>query len=185
MREEGLESIRPYVKMIIDETLRNFTFSCLEQAPEYFWSIPASSTGKYHPEWAVMEAGLLRHTVLAMYLGRELARTFGLTALEQDIAISALALHDTVKYGEDYNVKNYPMHPFLPRNYYRDVVQKYYADRSVPNTVFDAVERHMGSIHSGEWTSVGRVKPENRIEYVVHLADFVASRKKIHFTDFL
>lgn len=186
LREQGLKSIEPYIRAIKDSTIRKFTRSCLEEAPPYFWHIPASSSGKWHPVWAVMESGLLRHTVLAIYLGKELARTFGLTPLETDIALSALAIHDTVKYGMGvYDVQYYPMHPYLPRICYKKLAQEHFTNPVIPNTIFDAVERHMGSINDGEWTSIGRIKPENRVEYVVHLADYIASRKKIHFEDFL
>jgi hypothetical protein len=42
----------------------------------------------------------------------------------------------------------------------------------------------MGSIATGEWNPVRRVIPQTLVEQVVHLADYVASRKKINFADF-
>lgn len=188
LREQGLAEIRPYVKFITNTTILSFTIKALEMAPLYFWIIPASSSGKYHPEWSLGDGGTVRHTVFAMYLGHELSRTFGLTELEHDIVISALALHDTLKYGIEYDVRYFPMHPYLPRNYYGNkhdgIVTSFFKEPGIPNTLFDAIERHMGSIATGEWHSVGRVKPENKVEYVVHLADYLASRKQLKFADF-
>ena len=34
--------------MIKDNDLRNLVKRCLENAPDYFYTIPASSSGKYH-----------------------------------------------------------------------------------------------------------------------------------------
>ena len=40
--------------------------------PEYFYHIPASSTGKYHPKYALGDGGLLRHTKVVVRIGYEL-----------------------------------------------------------------------------------------------------------------
>ena len=32
-----------------NEDIREFALYCMENLPEYFWSIPASTSGKYHP----------------------------------------------------------------------------------------------------------------------------------------
>lgn len=188
-REQGLQLIQPYIRTIADPDIRKFTHACLQVAPDYFWTIPSSSTGKYHPEWALGDAGLFRHTILVMYLCGELAGTFGLSPLERDMAISAGAIHDTLKYGIEYEIEYHHMHPYLPRTYYKrldEPINPYAMVRpNVYNLIMDAVECHMGDIHSGRWSTVSKVKPTTPLEVVVHLADYTASRKKIHFQDFL
>jgi hypothetical protein len=185
LREEGLKDIQPYLGLINNLSIRAYVQRCLEVAPVYFWMIPASSSGKYHPAWAVTESGLLRHTVLTAYLANELARTFSLDDNEREIAVAAALLHDTLKYGIDYDKRYHDMHSYLPRNYYDK-------DKKVPcnltdeqfEGIFGAVESHMGSLLTGEWNPVRRVYPQTPVEQVVHLADYVASRKKIEFVDF-
>ena len=44
----------------------------IELLPDYFFEVPASSTGKYHPEFALGEGGLVRHTKLAVRIAIEL-----------------------------------------------------------------------------------------------------------------
>ena len=58
-----------YIK---DEKIRNSLILILEELPDYWFSVPASSTGKYHPKYALGEGGLLRHSKAAMKIGFEL-----------------------------------------------------------------------------------------------------------------
>ena len=51
---------------------RSATVAFLETVePEYFWYVPASSTGKYHPDFAQGEGGLIRHTKAAVCVAQE------------------------------------------------------------------------------------------------------------------
>lgn len=187
LRLEGLKEIEPYLKLISEQPIRDFTRKCLEAAPVYFWHIPASSSGKYHPSWAVQECGLLRHVVLTAYLADELSHTFGLTSDEHDIAVAAALLHDTLKYGINYDVRYHDMHSYLPRNYFlkeKKIMLPIGMSQANFKAIFDAVDTHMGSIATGAWNPVNRVIPQTLVEQVVHLADYVASRKKINFSDF-
>lgn len=181
-REQGLKEVEPYVKMVVDENIRGFLREAFKLAPVYFWEIPASSSEKYHPEWAIKKRGLFWHTTFAMYLASELSVTFGLKPLEKDIAIAACGLHDTIKYGFDYDLRYYEMHSYLPRTIYSNKTKDLseIVGKNIFNTIMSAIESHMGTIHDGSWNSVGK-KPTNSIEFVVHLADYVASRKQIKF----
>ena len=38
----------------------------IELLPDYFFNVPASSTGKYHPEFSLGDGGLVRHTKFAV-----------------------------------------------------------------------------------------------------------------------
>ena len=44
----------------------------IELLPDYFFEVPASSTGKYHPKFASGEGGLVRHTKAAVRIAHEL-----------------------------------------------------------------------------------------------------------------
>ncbi len=178
----GLVEVEPFIKMIENENIRGFLREALKLTPDYFWKISASSSGKYHPDWATKERGLFYHTIFSMYLASELATTFGLTYLERDIAIAACCLHDTIKYGMEYDERYYDMHPYMPRSVYGnknnnliDIVGK-----NVFNAIMSAIEAHMGTIHDGSWSSIQK-KPGNTVEMVVHLADYISSRKRIAF----
>ena len=44
----------------------------IELLPDYFFEVPASSTGKYHPKFASGDGGLVRHTKAAVRIAYEL-----------------------------------------------------------------------------------------------------------------
>ena len=54
--------------------LRKLLIRVLNVVPEYFWEIPASSTGKHHPIFALGKGGLVRHTKACVKIATELFR---------------------------------------------------------------------------------------------------------------
>jgi hypothetical protein len=181
----------PYFKLINDPTIRDFAKAMWEKAPDYFFVIPASSSGKYHAEWSTDLGGLVRHVLMGVQAAYDLSFTFGLTDKETDIALAAMFGHDILKYGIDYDPRYMDMHPFLPRSYYGYKYSEGYLGDKFDTTseefdaIMTAIERHMGNIAEGAWTSVGGVKPETPLQYVVHIADYIASRKKFVMTDYV
>lgn len=178
-----------YFSLINDEEVRNFALFMWHKAPDYFFIIPASVSGKYHAEWSTDKGGLVRHVLMGAQVVEDLSRTFGLTDKETDLALAAILGHDIIKYGLDFDERYLDMHPFMPRSYYGNYKSVGYAGDYTKtqdfDTIMSAIERHMGNIHSGAWTSVGGVRPENALQCVVHLADYVASRKNLVLTDYI
>jgi hypothetical protein len=168
-----------YLRLIENPHIREFAGCMWANAPTYFWVIPASSSGQHH--WATYVGGLADHVFMGMHVASELAATYGLSPIERDCAIAAIAGHDCLKYGIDYDARYFDMHPFLPRSFYREITDM--VPSETWETIMCAVERHMGNISDGGWTSVGRVRPETSVEIVVHLADYMSSRRDIRHTE--
>ena len=74
--------------------------------PDYFFEIPASSTGKYHPKYALGDGGLVRHTKVVVRIGYELLNNesvgFSFKEEEKDLLLMAMLLHDGLKSGINY-----------------------------------------------------------------------------------
>jgi hypothetical protein len=88
------------LEFIIREDIRQFTEKALKTLPEYFFLIPASSSGKYHPSTDLGEGGLVRHSKAVARVAYELFgfnTLFNFTEDEKDMMISACILHDGVK----------------------------------------------------------------------------------------
>ena len=58
--------------------IADFLKYLVNNLPDYFFEIPASSTGKYHPEFASTTHGLVKHTKLAVRIAYELLDNSGL-----------------------------------------------------------------------------------------------------------
>ena len=103
------------LNFIKDKRIKESTRIILELLPDYFYEIPASSTGKYHPEFSLGKGGLLRHTKAAIRIAYELFENHSVnnfTEHEKDLIIFAITLHDSLKSGKvksDYTKFDHPI----------------------------------------------------------------------------
>lgn len=188
-----IQLLKDYINKIDDQLVKSAVIKMMECAPRYYWSTPASSTGKYHPSYATGPDGLQKHTVAGMHFVIELSRTYRLNQLEIDLCLAAMVLHDTTKYGvkDEMDYSYFNVHPYTVRSYYDNPKERPtlkhciegLKQRELWNTIMKCVECHMGSIDNGEWNPMG-LKPENKLETIVHLSDFLASRKEISLNIF-
>ena len=172
-----------YIK---DKNKKKFCELCLDGLPEYFWEVPASSTGKYHPNYSLGVEGLKRHVQGAMRIAIELFRCeacFNLTEDDMDNILIAIALHDGFKSGtqEEYMKNKYTKHehPLLSAKY----VQEMYTKHQDLISKEDAIEiskliaSHMGKWNVSNFSDVVLPIPSTSAEKFVHLVDFLGSRK--------
>lgn len=186
---KAFEMVEKYLERISSPEIKEFARNMWRKVPDYFFIIPASVSGKYHAQWSTDKGGLVRHVLMGVQVADDLSRTFGLTDHETDLAIAAMLGHDTIKYGLDFDDRYLDVHPYMPRTYFGHYKSEgYVGDFSKTldfDTIMSAIERHMGNIMTGEWTTVGGLRPETPLQYVVHLADYVASRKTLVLTDYI
>lgn len=172
------------------DNMRAFAEWSLSILPKYFYEVPASSTGKYHPKYALGHGGLARHTKAAIMIANEL---FGnhtvqsFSAIERDCIRVALLLHDGVKHGLAGSRYVTSTHPLEVINY---ISEKY---NEVKNTlskdVVEVMAKYWNDIssniatHMGEWNYDFKTKvevlpkPETEMQKFTHLCDYLASRK--------
>lgn len=85
------------LKLINDDRLRANAKIILNNLPDYFYKIQAASTGKYHPTYALGEAGLVRHTKAAVNFATSLFDIYKLDSNTKDLIIISLLIHDGLK----------------------------------------------------------------------------------------
>ena len=82
-----------YIK---DDRIRESARILIEGLPEYFFKIEASSTGKYHPDFALGDGGLVRHTKAAIRIAKELLDNNSIghkfTSDEKDLLIISIMI---------------------------------------------------------------------------------------------
>lgn len=149
--------------------------------PDYFFEVPASSTGKYHPEFSLGDGGLVRHTKFAVRIAHELYSDESVTGTfnqnEKDLMIFALVLHDGLKSGlikEEYTKVD---HPVLVANYIRDNKDKLTLTENEIEFICNVIESHMGPWNTDYKGNEVLPKPINKYQRFVHMCDFLASRK--------
>lgn len=169
-----------YIK---DDKKREDLKYLVSELPDYFFEIPASSTGKYHPEFASTKNGLVKHTKVAIRIAKELLDNPGLNNFkdnEKDIIIMALTLHDGLKKGNPEEKYTKVDHPLLVSSFIRERKDKL----SLNNEELDLLTRIISS-HMGIWNKDFNDNevlpvPKDKYERFVHMCDYLSSKKFIN-----
>lgn len=151
--------------------------------PDYFFEIPASSTGKFHPEYASGEGGLLRHTKAAVRIAFELLSNPLIgdkyKSDEKDLMIMCLILHDGLKLGIDKEKYTRFDHPLLMKDYIKTNSDKLGLEATEIDFLGDVIKTHMGVWTTDYNGNEVLEKPKTKYQSFVHMCDYLASRKCI------
>ena len=184
MTPEKLSIVQPVLNTFENDDIKDFAIVLLDNLPEYIWSVPASSTGKYHPQYSLGLGGLMRHQVavvrfLNFFLELE-QYGGGMTSRERDLMRVAALIHDGMKSGtqDDYNKSKYTKfnHPILMADVIRSTDGLEASERDF---IAHCIESHMGQWCSDKKTGIELPKPKDEYQKLVHLADYLASRKTL------
>ena len=168
------------------EDFREFIKRTITLLPSYFFEVPASSSGKFHSALESGFGGLVYHTKavakVANYLVNLQQYKSKLSEVERDCIITAALLHDCLKHNwENKTGFSIHEHPILAGEFVK-------TDERLNGILSDEIRVIIGdaiSSHSGEWTTNKRSKtvlpsPQNLLQELVHLSDYIASRSDIH-----
>ena len=168
-----------HIDLINDSNLKQFVIDVLNKVPVVFHDVAASSTGKHHPEQSNGIGGLVRHILATLYFARELFCAYAPLQDTQDIIIASLILHDIGKVmDEPHDIVAATNLRWLNKN----------GNPLISETV-ECVRWHMGRWSTG---STDCQQPERGsknfpfdftlTQQIVHLADYMASRKRVNLT---
>lgn len=178
------------------------TFIIRELAPKEVVFMPSSSTGTHHPQDERVLGGWVMHGKRVVLMCKHLARVFDLPSYETDVLVAAAIVHDLYQYGDGHitllgqlktgHLKTDVSHA---AKLAEDIVGSEllvscnYAETIVLREIADTVRWHSGrwgSERDGEnfsralahvWEKGG--SPPSKLGFILHLADYVASRDSI------
>lgn len=189
---------------IQNETIRKIVAETLDMSPDCIQTIPASSSGKYHPTASLGEGGLVRHVKSAVGIAKAMIETnvfrdivfynkyngydAEMLDIYKDCAYASLILHDcckpddTPKHGTRFD------HPLLGAALFKEVAAKHitkdnmdYMKTAVP-IIFKAIASHMGQFSTAPYAKgIKLPEPSNGFETFVHMCDLLSSKKYIDF----
>ena len=162
-----------------NENVRVSIETILEMLPDYFYEVPASSSGKYHPSFSLGEGGLVRHVKVAMRALEEILRneSFGVyDDYTKDLMRMALILHDGFKSGLTNTGHTRSDHPVIMSNFLLDNKDKLLISEEDLQFVSDLILTHMGPWNKDREGNVIMPTPQTSEEKIIHLCDYIASR---------
>jgi len=183
-----IPTLESEIEGIQDQAIKTLVKEVLKRVPDYNWTLPSSSTGKYHPLRDRAAYGNTYHTKDVVKFGLIIADSKGYyigadkpeDRLMVDKVRAAGILHDCAKYGlakyhTQYTLNDHPAlaadlilsmgSPFII-SFTPEKIQT--VDKFLMEEIANAVRRH-----TGRW---GNPKPETELDWIIHLADNVASK---------
>jgi len=171
----------------IEDDLKEFAHHLLDTIPGYFYMVPASSSGKFHPVNDQGEGGLVRHSISVKRMLVHLLLPVGyynFTPRQQRLLQVAALFHDSFKSGtqEEYeeNIHTKFLHPVLAANHILMESVKMRFDYDSASFIASAIMSHMGQWNTS-WREAGALPlPKTPAQKALHLADYLASRTDIN-----
>ena len=179
---EKIEYFNKEYEYIKNDKKKNDIRYLVSKLPDYFFEIPASSTGKYHPDFASTSHGLVKHTKVAVRIAKELLDNPGLnnfTDDEKDIIIMALILHDGCKSGMVKEKYTRFDHPLIICDLINENRSKLSLNDGEVNILTKIISSHMGIWNKDYNGNEVLPIPKDKYQRFVHLCDYLSSKKFI------
>jgi hypothetical protein len=193
-REKAKKVFLEELSLIKSKEITDFVLECFDKlTPEYFWEAPASSSNKYHPEFANTKYGIIKHVKFAVWWGIELSIFYDIKNV--DIIIASLLLHDLQKFGESINnnlINHTQIHGPILASQMENLIQE--KVDNLKEDIYDDLQIICTcvALHMGRWTDISLSSTWNNnktslslyggrsfldyIQCVAH-ADYASSRK--------
>ncbi len=165
-----------------NQNVRSSAETILEMIPDYFYEVPASSTGKNHPAFSLGEGGLVRHVKVAMRVLEEMFRDEAFGTYDdytKDLIRMALILHDGFKSGLTNTGHTCLEHPVIMSEFILNNTDQLSISEEDAQFVSNLILTHMGPWNKDADGNVIMPVPQTREELLVHLCDYMSSRRFI------
>lgn len=166
------------------EEVRLYCEDMIENIPDYIFTMPSSTSGKFHNATQCLPHGQIYHIIMfGAIMNYRLALKCNKEKYNNPIHRDAMRcvpiFHDAVKCGWNGSSFTVHDHPMLAGTWVRETKVEHDIDDEIKEMIARMCERH-----SGEWTSSKRSKvvlpePETDMEILVHECDILSSRSDI------
>lgn len=180
-KEDKQRIFEPLLKDFETETFAEYFRDMTAEIPEYIFTMPSSTSGKYHNVTQCEKFGQIYHEYMFAIILNHRLRLKGNkekynTPEIRDSMRCVPVFHDAVKCGwngSQYTVQN---HPMLAAEWVR-ITQ---VEHDIP-LLYKEIIAEMCETHSGEWNKSKSGKeimpePRNDMEFFIHECDILSSR---------
>jgi len=168
-------NIDKVIDMISSEEIKNKVRDTLDMLPKYWWHVAASSSGKYHPAFALGEGGLVRHSLVCVHFANRNAMAWNFTDRERDILLWAALVHDGLKQGNGEEGHTVHEHPILMAQ----ALRTWFSGDADAELAAHMIESHMGKWTTSQYSSVVLPEPEDKFQLALSAADMAAADKEL------
>lgn len=182
-----MNKVKPFESVLAKfetDEMKSYAEDMLNQTEDYIFSIPSSTTLKYHNKTQCQDGGQVYHILMACeimnhILDLDYVKTKYSNPKQRDCLRTAILLHDMKKLGEKPGKYTSHDHPV--------VAQKWIEETVVDHDIELKFKKYIGRLvasHSGQWTTSKRsnvVLPgvDTDEQFLVHLCDYLGSRSNL------
>lgn len=159
----------------------------INDIPDYIFTIPSSTSMKYHNATQCQIHGQIYHMLM---FGEIMNYILGLKYIQEkysnpqkrDCLRCTPIFHDAIKCGTNGSQFTVHDHPMLAGEWVRNTVVEHDIEKELKEYIASCCESH-----SGEWTSNKRSKvilpePDSDDKFLVHMCDYLSSRSNLDMT---
>ena len=169
------------------EQMKEYYLDMCENIPDYIFTMPSSTSGKYHNKTQCQPHGQLYHIFMFHSILEHLLRLKGnkerfVTPMERDCMRCVPAFHDAVKCGWNGSNHTVQNHPKLAAEWVMETEVAHDIDRQWKLIIADMCEAHSGEWNKSKSGQVIMAEPRNDRELFIHECDILASRADLDWT---
>lgn len=177
------EIFKNYIEKKLVGSYKDIALHLMKCAPDYFWEIPASTSGKYHPITDLGKGGLVRHSLMVARVMEDLLKMESDFTDDETFSLLIIAslFHDVKKCGDQTeNFTTEHIHPGKSAIFCMIGASEVHDTIVSADWIFklgDIVMRHMGRWTTSKYSDVTLPEPNCKLSKLLHEADYIASRK--------
>lgn len=166
------------------DLIKNYFVDMIQEIPDYIFTMPSSTSGKYHNKTQCEAYGQVYHAymfseILNYRLNLKGNKEKYCNPILRDCMRCVPVFHDAIKCGLNGSQHTVHEHPMLAHDWVLNTAVEHDIDQKLIKLIAE-----MCAAHSGEWTSSKRSKvvlpePKNDMELFIHECDILSSRNNI------
>ena len=182
--EQKQNIFKPMSEYFETEQMKEYFLDMVAEIPDYIYSMPSSTSGKYHNKTQCEDYGQIYHIymfseILNYRLNLKGNKEKYSDPIARDCMRCVPAFHDAIKCGLNGSRFTVHDHPMLAHDWVLNTAVEHDIEGKYKELIAD-----MCAAHSGEWTSSKRSKvvlpePKNEMELFIHECDILSSRNNI------
>ena len=174
-------------KQFETEEVKNYYLDMCEHIPDYIFTMPASTSGKYHNRSQCQRYGQLNHIFMFHSILEHRLRLKGnkekfKTPAERDCMRCVPAFHDAVKCGWNGSTHTVAEHPVLAAKWVMETKVEHDIKPSWKKVIALMCESHSGEWNKNRKGEVIMSEPRNEREFFIHECDILSSRADLEWT---
>lgn len=180
-REFKKKVFEPLAKNFETDEIRDYYLDMVQEIPDYIFTMPSSTSGKYHNKTQCQEFGQLYHAYMFDSVVNHRLRLKGnqekfSDPKQRDCMRAVAVLHDAIKCGWNGSQHTVSEHPVLAANWVRDTKVEHDITDEYKEMIAGMCETHSGQWNTNRKKEVIMPEPRNDMEFFIHECDILSSR---------